>query len=190
MMAVAFELSTSIHDDECSCLTTKTWATFEAAVRRQHPAAWQWATEWKGLVTNDTTYIDARNEFGVNPKRQSNPDAVPVSRQRRLTRAERLEDLRHKRRWRFADRPIYDDSDSSLLVSFANGGPMSPSQAALLSVIAEGWLRCSRPSRDAKGNPREGVYHEAPPEYVREVDGEPVCDSCHAQDLTKVASSP
>lgn len=135
-MNVAYELEVSLHDDECGCLETADYRAFEATVRRDHPLVWEWAADRH--ATNDTSYINRRNELGRNPKRHANPDAVPPSTQRQLTREERLTHKRRRARWAWADRTTYEAGEESLVQAFANGSRMTIAQAVKwLEIVDE-----------------------------------------------------
>lgn len=135
MSAAAFELSTSLHDDECGCDDEVDYRGWEASMRRSHPLVWDWAKDKH--PTNDSSYIDARNRLGRNPKREPNPDAMPRSSQRRLTKSERLLLKRRQSRWRWADRRTYDDDDDSLVECYVYGRRMTLAQAVKFIEIVD-----------------------------------------------------
>lgn len=134
MTVATIELSTSLHSADCGCLAEEDYRGFEATVKRAHPYAWAWAKNKH--PDDDTPYIDRRNKLGRNPKRDPNLDAVPKSRQRHLTKDERLEHKRRKARWAWVDRRTYDDDDDSLVECFVYGR-MSLAQAVKFIEIAD-----------------------------------------------------
>jgi hypothetical protein len=157
-MTVAFEVEVSLHD-ACGCTQARTYDEFTRSVRRDHPMVWEWTRDRYPVSSK---YIDAREWLGHGPKVNSNPDTVPIARQRTLTSPERREHNRQKARWaRFGE--------------LIEADRLSLSESALLATVQDGWMRCSRLKDD-------GRAHETYPANVEYVDGKPVCASgCPAE---------
>jgi hypothetical protein len=132
-MTLALEVTTSLHDG-CDCLGERDRRGFEAAVKQAHPDAWRRANRIR--PTDDTSYIERRNKIGGNPKAEPNPDAVPVARQRRLSRPERVQHNRRRASWAWADRRTYDAGEDSLVEAFVYGR-MTLAQAVKFIEIAD-----------------------------------------------------